>query len=37
MWLLILEKVVCEKPDQAWGLGYLSGRYGKDYNTPLSP
>ena len=21
----------------AWGSGYLLGRYGKDYNTPLSP
>ena len=37
MWLLILEKVVCEKPDRARGSCYLSGRYGMDCNTPLSP
>ena len=32
-----LEKVVCEKPDQAQGLGYLSRRYSKNRSTPLSP
>ena len=32
-----LEKVVCEKPDRARGLGYLLGRYGKNRSTPLSP
>ena len=37
VWLLILEKVVCEKPDRVRGSGYLSGRYGKDRSTPLSP
>ena len=26
-----------KKSDQARGLGYLSGRYGKDRDTPLSP
>ena len=37
VWLLILEKVVCEKPDRVRGSGYLSGWYGKDRSTPLSP
>ena len=32
-----LEKVICEKPDRVRGSGYLSGRYGKDRSTPLSP
>ena len=26
-----------KKPDQARGSGYLSGKYGKDRSTPLSP
>ena len=34
---LFSEKVVCEKPDRVRGSGYLSGRYGKDHSTPLSP
>ena len=37
MWLLILEKAVYEKLDRVRGSGYLSGRYGKDRSTPLSP
>ena len=37
VWLLILEKAVCEKPDRVRGSGYLSGRYGNDRSTPLSP
>ena len=32
-----LEKVIYEKPDRVRGSGYLSGRYGKDRSTPLSP
>ena len=36
VWLLTLEKVVCEKLDRVRGSGYLSGRYGKDRSTPLS-
>ena len=30
-----LENVVREKPDRAWGLDYLSGRYDKKTVTPL--
>ena len=32
-----LEKVVYKNQKWAWGSGYLSGRYGKDRSTPLSP
>ena len=37
MWLLILEKVIYEKPDRVRGSGYLSRRYDKDRGIPLSP
>ena len=37
VWLIILEKIVCEKLDRARGSGYLSGRYGMNRSTPLSP
>ena len=34
---LFWKKWSVKKPDQAQGSGYLSGRYGKDRDTPLSP
>ena len=34
---LFWKKVVCEKSDRVRGSGYLSGRYGMDRSTPLSP
>ena len=37
MRLLILENMVCEKPDRVRGSGYLSGRYDMNRSTPLNP
>ena len=34
---LFWKRLVYEKPNRVRGSGYLSGRYGKDRSTPLSP